>query len=548
MQAASQLDETQTAHRIPIVRRVWAALGAMLLLLLMALLPPYLNVNRFQRRITQSISESLGRPVHLDHVTLNLLPVPGFTLERFVVSEDPAFGAEPTIRAESVRATLRVSTLWRRRIEIGTISLTEPSVNLVHLADGRWNLDSILLQTARLGAAPTEQRGAGAVARFPYIEATAARVNLKMDQEKTPIALTEADFAMWLPRPERWNFRIRARPARTNVPVGYTGLLRVEGTLGRAATLGEIPIDLSGEWRGVPLGEMSRILLGRDGEWRGAATVTAAARGTVGNNRVTARLRVEDARRADFVPERLLSVTAECGATVTNAFHGVREGMCRVPAEGDPALVTAVGSLEDVRRPRAAVATVKLGPIPAAGVVELLHTLSARVPPGLAVSGMLQGIATYGVEAAGTLGGSLLLQGATLQPAAGEPIPLGDVAVQLGEPSGRGRARPRSAPTALTLLPATLGLGGREPASLEGTLDRQGYTLHLSGAAVVDRLLALGRAVPQFGDGLSDALPHAATGPVRLDLTAQRPWGSSQVWQAAPTRPAVPTRRRRARR
>ena len=120
MQAASQLDQTQTAHRTPFFRRVWAALGALVLLLLMALLLPYLNVNRFQRRITQSISESLGRPVHLDHVTVNLLPVPGFTLERFVVSEDPAFGAEPTIRAESVRATLRVSTLWRRRIEIGT--------------------------------------------------------------------------------------------------------------------------------------------------------------------------------------------------------------------------------------------------------------------------------------------------------------------------------------------------------------------------------------------------------------------------------------------
>ena len=372
-----------------------------------------------------------------------------------------------------------------------------------------------------------------------------------MDQEKTPIALTEADFAMWLPQPERWNFRIKARPARTDVPVGYTGLLRVEGTVGRAATLGEIPIDLSGEWRGVPLGEMSRILLGRDGEWRGAATVTAAARGTVGNNRVTARLRVEDARRADFVPERLLSVTAECGATVTNAFHRFSDGMCRMPAEGDPALLTAAGSLDDVRRPQAAVATVKLGPLPAADAVELLHTLSARVPPGLLLSGMLQGTATYGVEAAGRLGGSLLLKGATLQPGTAEPIPLGDAVVQLGDPGVRVRTRLRSAPTApatLTLMPTTLGLGGRDPAFLEGTLDPQGYTLHLSGPALIDRLLALGRAVPQFGDGLPDALPGAAIAPVRLDLTAHRPWGFSQVWQAAPTRAAAPSRRRRGRR
>ena len=30
-----------------------------------------------------------GRPVHLDRVSLNLLPLPGFILENFVVEEDP---------------------------------------------------------------------------------------------------------------------------------------------------------------------------------------------------------------------------------------------------------------------------------------------------------------------------------------------------------------------------------------------------------------------------------------------------------------------------
>ena len=58
--------------------------------------PPLLNVGRYQRRIVTSMSESLGRPVHLDKVTLHLLPMPGFTLDNFVVSEDPAFGNEPT--------------------------------------------------------------------------------------------------------------------------------------------------------------------------------------------------------------------------------------------------------------------------------------------------------------------------------------------------------------------------------------------------------------------------------------------------------------------
>src|SRR5579859_2339185 len=68
----------------------------------LAVLPPLLNVNRFKRRIVTS----LGRPVHLDSVTLVLLPFPGFKLENFVVAEDPAFGSEPVIRANEVEATL----------------------------------------------------------------------------------------------------------------------------------------------------------------------------------------------------------------------------------------------------------------------------------------------------------------------------------------------------------------------------------------------------------------------------------------------------------
>src|ERR1700733_6565500 len=217
-------------------RLLYVALAALVILLLV-LLPPLISVNRYQKRIARSISDSLGRPVHLDKVSLNLLPLPGFTLENLVVDEDPAFGSEPVIRANSVRATLRISSLWRRRVEFSTISFTDPSVNLVHLADGKWNLDSILLNAAHIDAAPTAQKKPGPAPRFPYIEATGARLNLKLGNEKTPISFTDADFALWLPDPQQWHLRLRAHPARTDTNASDTGLFSLEGTLGRAASL-----------------------------------------------------------------------------------------------------------------------------------------------------------------------------------------------------------------------------------------------------------------------------------------------------------------------
>src|SRR5437762_2210233 len=105
-----------------IVRRLLYLAFAALAVLLLVLLPSLISVNRYQKRIARSIGDSLRRPVHLDRVSHPLLPLPGFTLENFVVDEDPVFGSDPVIRANSVRATLRFTSLWRRRVEFSTLS------------------------------------------------------------------------------------------------------------------------------------------------------------------------------------------------------------------------------------------------------------------------------------------------------------------------------------------------------------------------------------------------------------------------------------------
>jgi hypothetical protein len=107
------------------------------------------------------------------------------------------------------------------------------------------------------------------------------------------------------------------------------------------------------------------------------------------------------------------------------------------------------------------------------------------------------------------------------------------------------RSAPPAAASVFVLAPTTLALGGKEPAVLEGRFDASGYTLHLSGMASPSRLLALGTALPEFGDGLAKVLPagHAAV-PVPVDLTAVRPWAGVQVWTAASARPAAHHSRR----
>ncbi|MDQ2833826.1 MAG: AsmA family protein [Acidobacteriota bacterium] len=562
MQQAKNIRDHQQATEVPrTLRRLLYLACAFLLLLLLVLLPPLISVNRYQHRIAASISASLGRPVHLDKVTLNLLPLPGFTLENFVVDEDPAFGSEPVIRANSVRATLRISSLWRHRVEFSTISFTEPSVNLVHTSNGKWNLDTILLHAAHIEAAPTAQRSAGPAPRFPYIEASGARLNLKLDNEKTPISLTDADFALWLPEPQQWHLRLSAHPARTDTDASDTGLLEVEGTLGRAASLEQVPVNLRGLWHNAPLGGASLILLGRDAGLRGNLTLSANVQGTVGYSTMQTRLQLAGARRAEFVPSQPLDIDIQCLGTATSAFYSFRNIHCSWPPAGssEAPLLSLSAALPDIRHAASVSLSFGTPGLPVATLLDWLRVASSRVPPDLTAAGTLTGNLFYGVRnsASGEASspqwsGNILIDGARLvNPSAGTAsLITGNIDLHSIQPLAPGAERNQRstapdgtyADRAFFLSPISLALGGKDPAILEGRFDTHGYALHLTGMASISRLKAFAEAIPPLSDNLADALPtNRADGPFRVDLTATRTWRSPQVWTDA-TRASTPHR------
>jgi hypothetical protein len=523
-------------------RRLLIGLGVLGVLVLLAVLPPLINVNRYSRRIAASIGASLGRPVHMDSVSLNVLPMPGFTLTNFVVSEDPGFGGEPVIRADSVRATLRMRSLWHRRVEFSKIALEAPSVNLVRRADGRWNIESILLQASRVAVNPTEQKTAGDAPRFPYIEATGARVNFKSGLEKKPLSLTEAEFALWLPEPEMWRLRLEAHPTRTDTAATDTGTLRVDGTLGKASRLEDVPIDLHAEWSTVPLGAASWVLMGRDGNLRGEMTLRASAKGTVGDNTATARLQVLRLRGAEFVPDRMLDVDVSCKAGTQAVFHRLTELQCLWPPDGEQSGLgdlVATGEVPDIHHLELARVEVKWDGVRMSNLLDGLREVSQRVSPELLAGGTVAGRLTCCGTGAGLGSEGTLSLSHTRLSLNGEGLHLGD-ADTLGELAG----------DKVTMEPFALDLGGAQPAALTVDADKTGVRMRLTGMVLRSKLMALGKALPQFGDGLEKAMPEALgkgpETPVKVDLVGTRVWGGGQVWTAAVV-PRVKKRQRQRR-
>jgi len=260
-------------------RPLWLAVAVLVFLLVVAIVPPLVSINGYKSRIIQLMSESLGRPVRLSSVELRLLPAPAFVLTDLTVDEDPAYGAEPVLHANTVKASIRLLSLWRGRLEIGTIGVDEASLNVVRTAEGRWNLDPLFRTAAKTQPADVSvvQGRKKRVVPLPYLEATNSRINFKNGAEKLPFSLVETDLSFWQEEPGDWRIRLRGQPARTdvNLDLADTGLVRLEARVQSASELRRLPIHLDMEWREAQLGQLTRLLIGSDAGWRGDLTWTA---------------------------------------------------------------------------------------------------------------------------------------------------------------------------------------------------------------------------------------------------------------------------------
>lgn len=551
----TQEQQEYTAARKRHRRRLLWASGLIVLLLVVALMPPLLNVSRFHSRIVASMSASLGRPVHLkNNVSFHLLPMPGLTLEDFVVSEDPAFGNEPMIRANTVEATLRISSLWRRRVEFSTIKFVEPSVNLVRSRDGRWNIEGVLVHASRVDTAPTSQPKAGPTPRFPYIEATGGRINIKLGDEKMPFSLTDADFALWLPSPQTWRVRLNGTPARTDTNIGDPGTIRVDGSLEHAEHMDEVPVNLNLSWHDAPMGEASRLLSGDDRGWRGTLHADASLQGPLATAALKLHITMDNLRRADFVPAQSLDVSSTCTSIADVPAATLQQLVCSFPNSGEKPVLVESPSV-DLSRPTQAQAVVQAQQLPLQWVFEWLRLFSPRIPSGSVVPGTVDASATHAEGDPATQWNGLI---AVTMPVAPHRT-NGSILSARGEKNTAPKQAFEAALTTtgtagsnnweLTLPPTPLRLGPGAEVVVSAHASDTGYGFTATGQASAAQLENIAYELPQLNDGTGLSLKknNPAADTIRpIALTCSRPWAGGQTCVTpAPARPPAVSRHRR---
>jgi len=515
---------------------LWLSLAAVVALLAIAIVPPLVSVSRYRGQIANLVGRSLGRSARISSVHIRLLPRPGFVLYDLVVDDDPTFGAEPVIHANSVTAPIRILPLWRGRLEISEISVDEASLNLVRTPDGKWNLDSLLQTTATNAgkiSADTHR------AEFPRLVATNSRINFKRGAEKLPYSLIDTDLSLWQSNPGIWRLRLRGQPARTDLSINSadTGIVEIQATAQQTGGLSDMPIHLDMDWRDAQLGQLSRLMTGSDAGWRGDLRGEVHLDGTSENAQIKTRLRATGVHRAEFAPAEPMDFDANCSLVYHYAKRTVDDLVCDSPL-GDGRIRVAGEMNSSGHLPKY---SVEMDRVPVAAGLEALRTVRNGVDPNLTAMGAISGKVSYD-EAPAPIDSQKKAMDAASRTKTRSAKPgaqvagllTGNFTVEGFQLSGGGLSKPLTAakvviaPTVATpdhpqALAGTFAIpaGAPVPLNLDLHLAFSSYQLTVRGEVSGQRAKEIAHATGLPG---ATALDQLSGDPLLVDLIARGPW------------------------
>src|SRR5579864_5324773 len=113
------------------------------------IVPHLIDINQYHGQIQAQLQKKLGRPVSLGEMKLSIFPL-SFQVSDPVVAEDKSFDTgRPFATAQKLAVSIRLLPLLHKEVDIKSLELDRPNIELVRNAQGEWNF-------ATLGQEPKE--------------------------------------------------------------------------------------------------------------------------------------------------------------------------------------------------------------------------------------------------------------------------------------------------------------------------------------------------------------------------------------------------------
>jgi len=111
--------------------------------LLLVLVPLFVNADTFRPTVEDQLSSLLGRRVTFDHLSFSLFGGK-LVAENIAIADDPAFASTPFLKANKLNIGVEVAPLlFSRQVSITNFNLDSPAIQLIQNHAGKWNFSSI---------------------------------------------------------------------------------------------------------------------------------------------------------------------------------------------------------------------------------------------------------------------------------------------------------------------------------------------------------------------------------------------------------------------
>jgi hypothetical protein len=372
--------------RIRLVIRILIAV--VFVVLVAGFAAPYIDAGAFRTRVQAALEGALGRRVHIGNVHYNLFNGPGFEVDDVLIDDEPRAGIEPFIHVASLKASIRLTSLFGGRLAFSTLRLDEPTVNLVRPDSDSWNIQPWV---ARMIAGAN-----GSPESFPDIQVRSGRLNFKFGDTKSVFYVSDADVDVYPRSTGELIVKFEGSPARTDRGEQGFGMLSGRGIV-RLGDGGENQIAMTMEMERTSVTELDHLFGMPDSGVHGTVTARAHLSGPVVRPQVTGELTVQDVHRWD------LSTPAN-GEAWTVPWRGsldLRSQRIDLESEslaGQTAPVAIKVSVSDyLSNPKWEI-TAALNGLPAASLLGTARHMGLPLPDTVMVQGSVNGSFMYSRE------------------------------------------------------------------------------------------------------------------------------------------------------
>jgi AsmA protein len=121
-----------------------AAIVVGVLILIVILIPFFIDANTFRPKLESELSDALGRPVKVGNLSLSIFSG-AVKADDISIADDPAFSHSAFVQAKSLKVGVELMPLiFSRALNVTELTLNQPQINLVRSQNGeKWNFSSL---------------------------------------------------------------------------------------------------------------------------------------------------------------------------------------------------------------------------------------------------------------------------------------------------------------------------------------------------------------------------------------------------------------------